>query len=208
MSKIKEFINTLNRSTRITLLSCLCFVFLTLLILTFFILFPITPSEKIMASIGRENIFSGNDGDPASTVTPTVVTTTADASSTAPRTSYTKPVTTTTKTYKIVITTGSGFSQNGRIPTGFTGYENTVTTPAYDDPPVTTGPYDDPGYLPPVSSIPPNDPNSGDVPGGSDVPPSTEPSVPPVADDPPTVDPPVEDGGTGGGDVDIPADTE
>ena len=60
MSKIKDFYEGLKKSTKITVLSCGSFVVMTMLILAFFIIFPITPSEKIMTNIGRENMARDN----------------------------------------------------------------------------------------------------------------------------------------------------
>ena len=63
MKKNSGMTNGLNKSTKVTLLSCASFIVLTMLILIFFVMFPITPSEKIMASIGRENVFNGGNGN-------------------------------------------------------------------------------------------------------------------------------------------------
>lgn len=191
MRKNKGFINALNRSTKITMLSCICFVALTVLILVFFILFPITPSEKIMASIGRENIFNGNDVSGVVTTSPAVSTSVVTAASTAEK-STTKPVSTTTRTYKINITTGSGFMYNGRIPTGVTGYEATATTPA-DYPQDPTYPNVDPTAPPVDPSIPPVDTGTGYEPPVST--PPVDPYDPPV-----TPEPPADGGSNGNGD--------
>ena len=133
MNKISEFINGLKKSTKITLLSCGSFVVLTLLILVFFIAFPITPSEKVMSNIGRgENIFKqGEEIQTSTTVvsaasSPVSNTTTQTVRTTASRRTSAKTLT----SVNIVITTGSGFSMNGRIPTGEMPYgDNTETTP-------------------------------------------------------------------------------
>ena len=54
MSKVREFFTSLNKSTKITLISCGCFVALTVVILCFFVLFPISPSDTIQEKYGRE----------------------------------------------------------------------------------------------------------------------------------------------------------
>ena len=138
MGKISEFIKGLKKSTKVTVLSCGSFVVLTLLILVFFIMFPITPSEKIMANIGRgENISQSGGTQPAQTAVPgvgTTVSTTQTTVATNEKTKATKRTTTegTRTNYKIAITTGSGFgNNNGRIPTGqMPGYTYTETTVA------------------------------------------------------------------------------
>lgn len=79
MESIKNFFRGLSRSTKITLISCASFLLLTLIILLFFVLFPITPSEKIITGLGRSGIIStenGGDGDEDNVVV-TAVTTTA-----------------------------------------------------------------------------------------------------------------------------------
>ena len=163
------FIAELNKSTKITVCSCIGFILLTCIILVFFVMFPITPSEKIMASIGRENVINGGAGGSPQSISPGVVTTSAgdDTESTAPATE--KAVTTTARTVNIRITTGSGFLWNGRIPTGVVPGEDYPTT-VVDDPPAPTP---DPNYSgeggyptidPPVVE-PPVDPN----PSGEDL---------------------------------------
>ena len=122
MNKAKEFFANLRKSTKITLISCICFVSLTFLILCFFILFPISPSEKVMASIGRESVQKSDQNDSSITTTSnsnqfdvskgTTVTTTA--------------VSTNRKEYQITITTGEGFLSGGYIPSG--NYSETTTS--------------------------------------------------------------------------------
>lgn len=214
MSSRSGFMSKLNKSTKITMFSCLGFILLTGIILAFFILFPITPSEKVMASIGRENVLNnGSDGSPQS-ITPAVVTTVNgendDVTSVATTTG-----TTTTRTVNIRITTGSGFLWNGRIPTGVMPGGSSSTT-VVDDPAVPTPDPEsplypqgttpsDPGVIPPQATTPNPDPNGtvtppADNPGTSDTPPETpETPVTPPADnpDPPaeTPDPPPADSG-------------
>ena len=197
MSSKSGFISNLNKSTKITMASCIGFVLLTGIILVIFILFPITPSEKVMASIGRENISNkGSDGSPQS-VTPVVVTTSADDADEEIVTTTTRAGTTTTRTVNIRITTGSGFLWNGRIPTGVMGGGSSTTV--VEDPEIPTP---DPGVTGtgiPQGTTPPENPGSGtDTPqattpnpdpnGGTVTPPADEPVTPP--DTP--VTPPVE----------------
>ena len=139
MTRVIEFFGDLKKSTKITLLSCGCFVLMTFVILLFFIWFPITPSEKIISNIGRENIFRDQDGNPTVTTSST-----GEASST--KASSTKTTATGTRTsFKIVITSGSGFLWNGRIPTGvMPGNYETETTP------VDPNTIPDPGYPEPT----------------------------------------------------------
>ena len=130
MSRQSGFFNSLRKSTKITVLSCGSFVVMTLLILTFFILFPITPSEKIMTNIGRGENMSQDDGQQSvQSGIPSVETTLSTASTTKATT--TRATTTRSRTsFTITLTTGSGFLWNGRIPTGgIPGYTETYTTP-------------------------------------------------------------------------------
>jgi hypothetical protein len=101
-------------------------------------MFPITPSEKIMANIGRgENVSQNGGTQPAQTAVPGVDTTVATTQTTVATTEKSKAAKRTTTegtrtNYKIAITTGSGFgNNNGRIPTGqMPGYTYTETTVA------------------------------------------------------------------------------
>lgn len=210
MSSKSSFMSNLNKSTKITMFSCLGFILLTGVILAFFILFPITPSEKVMASIGRENVLNnGADGSPQS-VTPAVITTVSGENEEI-ETSTTPTGTTTTRTVNIRITTGSGFLWNGRIPTGVQSGGNSSTT-VVDDPvvptpdpgapiyPQGTTPPAETGTTPPQATTPNPDPN-GTVtppvdtpePPPADTPPETPPETPvtPPADNPePAPDPP------------------
>ncbi len=221
MSSKSGFISNLNKSTKITMASCIGFILLTGIILVFFIIFPITPSEKVMASIGRENIINNGSGNSPQRITPAVVTT-SDTDDVV--TSTTRPVSTTTRTVNIKITTGSGFLWNGRIPTGVVPGNNSSTT-VVEDPEIPTP---DPGYTgndfpqetpPPINPNPgtetpqpttPNpDPNGGTVtpPADTPEPPPAETPTSPIVDtpEPPPAEtpepPPVE----GGGDTEVPA---
>ena len=54
MSKVRNFFASLNKSTKITLISCGCFIALTVVILGFFIMFPISPDDTVQEKYGRE----------------------------------------------------------------------------------------------------------------------------------------------------------
>lgn len=189
MNKNTKFSGSLHKSTKITLLSCVSFIILTMIILAFFILFPITPSERIIASIGRENIFNGNNNGNNVTAIPEVITTTGVSTTAGVNTNPTKSTgTTTTKTFKIVITSGSGFMWNGRIPTGV--MNNTKTTPVYADP---VYPTRDPGYVyvPPVTQATAYQ-NNETYPVNTDYPTSTDTvwtDTPSATDTPTNTDP-------------------
>lgn len=139
MSKIKEFFMDLSKSTKITLISCGCFVLLTLLILIFFVMFPITPSERAISKFGGEGLVY-NDGESTGTTAVTSVTSNTETTTTARTTVTTESQTTVT------FTTMSGYLWGNNIRTGEYGvtYNNTVTT--------TTAPDDynsyEPGYDP------------------------------------------------------------
>lgn len=195
MNNKSGFMSNLNKSTKITMFSCLGFILLTGIILVFFIFFPITPSEKVMASIGRENVMNnGSDGSPQS-ITPAVITTVSGENEDID-TSTTTTGTTTTRTVNIRITTGSGFLWNGRIPTGGFSNGNSSTT-VVDDPvvptpdpsspvyPQETTPSGDSGTTPPQATTPNPDPNGGTV-----TPPADNPDTPPaVTPEPPSETP-------------------
>lgn len=184
MSSKSGFMSNLNKSTRITIFSCLGFILLTGIILVFFIFFPITPSEKVMASIGRENVLNNGSNNSPQSITPTVITTASSENKDTETTSTTTTGTTTTRTVKIRITTGSGFLWNGRIPTGGFSGDNSYTTVVGDptvptpDPsapiyPQGTTPPVDSGTTPPVATTPSPDPNGGTV-----TPPENNPEPP------------------------------
>lgn len=202
MSNKSRFISNLNQSTKVTMISCFGFVLLTAVILVIFILFPITPSEKVHASIGRENVVDNNSNGSPQSITPSVVSTASNENGEDDETTTTTYGTTTTRTVKIRITTGSGFLWNGRIPTGVTPNGNTTTTVAADptvpvptpnDPnyPNNTTPPVDVGNVSPQPTAPNPDPN-----GVVTIPVET-PVTPPVSPDPTPVVPesPVEGGG-------------
>lgn len=130
MSKIKEFITGLSKSTKITLISCGSFVLLTLLILTFFVLFPITPSEKAIASLGREGLVYQVGGEEEGLVTTAVTMATVPATNVTTVTHTTPPI---NSDVKFTFTTVSKFFSGGYINADGEPYDEgeTQTTP-YD----------------------------------------------------------------------------
>jgi hypothetical protein len=119
MSKVRDFFLNLKKSTRITLISCLSFILLTFIILCFFILSPITPTDKAGNTYGRESI-SRQDGNTSSQITTSLNSGETVVSNVSA--DYTTTVTTTQTTtrteYVITITTGTGLYTDGLIPTG------------------------------------------------------------------------------------------
>ena len=127
MSKGNGFFSNLKRSTKITLVSCGCFIALTALILFFFVMFPITPSEKVISSFGRESIYKQDTTGTA--VTTAVTTTMNDDIVVAKGTKVTTASRTTAKKYTThKLTSGSGFYMDQRIPTGVYPNEYYVPT--------------------------------------------------------------------------------
>lgn len=207
---MKEFFASLKKSTKITLISCASFIALTLLILVFFVLFPITPSEKVIASFGRESVARKNA---ESSVTVTTVAATSDVvvSRVVTTTAYDPTVSRTN--YKITVTTGEGFFSGGYITTG-TYSENTEeddpyagmwtepeedpyyplpneTTTYYegDNPTTTTGPYiGDPSIVTEPSTEPVENPTE----------PATSPVVEPTEPVEPATNVPSENGDDSG----------
>lgn len=117
MSKGNGVFSNLKRSTKITLVSCGCFIALTALILLFFVMFPITPSEKVISSFGRESIYKQDVTGTA--VTTAVTTTVNDDIMVAKGSKTTTASRTTAKSYTThKLTSGSGFYMDQRIPTG------------------------------------------------------------------------------------------
>ncbi|MDE5772198.1 MAG: hypothetical protein K2I06_11335 [Ruminococcus sp.] len=120
MSKGKGFFSKLKRSTIITMVSCISFVVMTFLALLFFVKFPVTPSEKFTAELGRESIYrqNGVDGLQMTATSTEVPQTTTETSS------QTTTETTTAKTdFVITITTGKGFRTDGHTLTVNADYE-------------------------------------------------------------------------------------
>ncbi len=201
MEKVKSFFNGLQRSTVITLISCVCFVLMTFVILMFFMLFPITPSERVADRLGRESVFRSNGENNAVVAEPAT-------SDEQPMVAYEQTVTTTAPrqptahtSYTITITSGSGFLYNGVIPTGVYPYEEITTTVAAEpyegttDDPSLLDPTDDPSLIDPT-----DDPSLIDP---TDDPSLIEPTEPAVVEpDPPVVTtPPADDPPSGGSEV-------
>jgi len=148
MSKKKSYFSGLKKSTKITVLSCGCFLILTMAILIFFVLFPITPSEKVIAGLGRESISRSNRQTTVASTT--AVTTTAMEDVVVSKAAATTTAATTShKEFAINVTSGSGFYVSNTIPTGepySAGYVPTTETATeyydetYDD---GSGYYDD-----------------------------------------------------------------
>ena len=128
MSKGNGFFGNLKKSTKITLVSCGCFIALTAAILLFFVLFPITPSEKMITSLGRESIYrKGTESTTAVTAASvtTTVTSSKNSSKSTRTTTYSK---TSGKDFTITFTSGAGFYMGSRIPTGVFPNEYYVQT--------------------------------------------------------------------------------
>lgn len=195
MSKIKDFITGLSKSTKITLISCGSFVLLTLLILTFFVLFPITPSEKAIASLGREGLVYQVGGDEDGAVTTAVTMATVPATSVTTVTHTTPPI---NSDVKFTFTTVSKFFSGGYInANGQPADENETQTTPYEPYQEETGEsgseettypseYQLPEVTEPVTQEPTN--NGGEQPTSPVV---QEPTDPPQIEDPtvPAVEP-------------------
>ncbi len=211
MSKVRDFFTSLNKSTKITLISCGCFVALTVIILCFFVLFPISPNDTIQKKYGREAKATNNSGS-AQTVTtqPASDSEYIGSRGTAVSTTTVSTNTRRKKNFSATVTTGEGFFSGGRIPTG--SYETSTTEPVEEP---TEEPSEFPTEDPSVNpsepptedvSVNPTEPPSEDVSVNPTEPPSelttdppTEPPTSPPTD-PPT-SPPTENGDTGNGDV-------
>lgn len=208
MNKVRDFFASLNKSTKITLISCICFMVLTAVILLFFILFPISPNDTIQEKYGRE-IKASKSSDSTQTITTQPVD--GDSYVGSKGTAVSQKVTTARvsrkKSFSVNVTTGDGFFSGGRIPTGGDPYvvspgEETTTTAGYVDPepPTTDYPYEPPVVttsepidIPPVTTDPIDPPPATDPPPVTDPPPATDP--PPVTDPPPATDSPDTNGG-------------
>lgn len=191
MSKGNGFFSNLKKSTRITLISCGSFIALSAAILFFFVMFPITPSEKIISSIGRESISKKEDTVTTVTSTTTtgndiVVATTTRATTTASR---------ATKTDIPHVTSGPGFYTGQRIPSGdYSGGGS------YSDPTTTTSAWGYGGETPTSPIV------TGDI---GDIPVPTEGGgefggdIPDVGGGGEVTPPPEVGGVTGGGDAPV-----
>ncbi len=129
MKKKSENSKGLKKSTKITMFSCSGFVLITFLVLGFFTMYPITPNERMISNLGREN-YSKN-GQINELASPAVTTSADDEKSvqTTVRATEEAKSTTTRTDFEIVITTGSGFLWNARIPTASNPYTATVIAP-------------------------------------------------------------------------------
>ncbi|MBQ8181479.1 MAG: hypothetical protein IJ010_05840 [Ruminococcus sp.] len=216
MSKVRDFFTSLNKSTKITLISCGCFVALTVVILCFFVLFPISPSDTIQEKYGREAKASKN-GESAQIVT----TQPADDEEyiASKGTAVSRTVTTTRtarkKNFSVTVTTGDGFFSGGKIPTGGTPYETATTVPIEEPVEEPTEPMTGSGFEEPTEPMTgtgiedPTEPITGSgIEDPTEPPPVEDPTDPPVelptdppAPPPATDPPPVEGGDTENGDT-------
>lgn len=195
MSKVRDFFASLNKSTKITLISCGCFIALTVVILGFFIMFPISPGDTVQEKYGREAKAS-KSSETVQTVTtqPSENDSYIGSKGTAVSTKVTTTRSSRKKNFSITVTTGDGFYSGGRIPTVGTPYDleypdPTEPNPYYppepgtDYPPVTdpivTG---EPVTDPPVTEPPVTDPPVTEPPVTD--PPPTDPPAPPPTDPP------------------------
>ena len=138
MSKGKSYFGRLKKSTKITVISCGLFVAVTMGVLLFFVMNPITPSEKVIAGFGRENISRRNNQTTEVTTTTAMTTTAMEDIIVSKAATTTAAETTTHVDYTITVTSGSGFYVNNVIPTGVSPYEagsvvTTETASDYDD---------------------------------------------------------------------------
>ncbi len=177
MSKVRDFFVSLNKSTKITLISCGCFIALTVVILGFFIMFPISPDDTVQEKYGREA--------KASKSSETVQTVTTQPSENdsyigSKGTAVSPKVTTThssrKKSFSVTVTTGNGFYSGGRIPTGGTPYDPEYPNPTEPDTDYPIEPWTDPI----VTGEPATDPIV-----------TGEPATDPPVTEPPATDPPV-----------------
>lgn len=134
MNNNSENTKGLKRSTKITVISCAGFVVMTFIVLTFFIMFPITPNERMISNLGRESYAKNNGED--NLISPIAVTTAAAGDkqpakqTTVKADEEKKSKSSTTRTeFEIKITTGSGFLWNARIPTDSNPFNATVVAP-------------------------------------------------------------------------------
>lgn len=153
------------------------FVLMTFLILCFFIMSPITPSDKAGHTYGRESLSPEDD-------TAAETTTLAGESVEVSKGTSTITVTTTRKEYKITITTGtnkySDYYSEGRINAG--GYEGEYTTSYYQTTSTAYGTEPYTGYIEPTTGYgeepytgeDPTEPVTGEYPTESITQPPTE----------------------------------
>lgn len=189
MNKIKQFFFGLQRSTRITVISCGCFLGLTIVLLFIFVLCPITPSEKAIASFGREEL-AQLESDPVST------TVAEQGEDTETQTTVAAMEITTEYSQKIFTEDTTGFLTGGNIMTGSEGYEypgQTSTQPAQtpNNAPTEPAPNGEPSTQPSTEAHEPTTQPSGggeplQEPTDAPVVKPTDPvSIEPVPNDPP-----------------------
>lgn len=138
MNKKKGFFSKLKKSTIITMTACGSFVVATFFALLFFIKFPISPPEKMTASLGRRSTYGLNTSY-STTQAVTETTTTESAETTATTTTEL----TTRTDYVITVTMGKGFNIGGEdLYTAYTpetdytmadAYYRQTTTASQDD---------------------------------------------------------------------------
>lgn len=196
MTRIREFFVNLRKSTKITIISCGCFIALTFIILCFFIMFPITPSDRVLKALGRESVSRQE------TVTDAATTSPESDSSGNTTTSIITTRNSSHTDFEIVITTGVGFVVTGdKIPTGpsyvVTTNDQPVVPPKPTEPTDPTDPTDPTEPTDPTDPIEPTDPTDPTDPTESPVPPEI-PTEPPVVT--PPDDPPQPANGDGNGD--------
>ena len=162
MSKGNGFFSNLKKSTKITLISCGCFIALSAAILFFFVMFPITPSEKVISAFGRETIYKKDTA--GTTVTTTVITTSDNNKAATTTKAKTTTARRTTGTDIPNVTQGSGFYTGPKIPSGGTPGENYFTPTFQTTTTSVAGGYSNGGY--PITSTPNGGTGSGGVTGG------------------------------------------
>lgn len=178
MNKIKNFIVTLSKSTKVTLISCASFIFMTTLILFFFVIFPITPSERVISGLGREAIVSGTtaavtDSKGSKVVVTTVTIDTRQVVTPAQSLAAYDPNAVVTYAKKVFTTNENYVYSGNAIPTG----------DRYDDETVTTTISGDDSYNNNDNSYSPSDSSSYSSPDSQ---PSTDSHQPVVTDQPST----------------------
>jgi len=115
MYKFKAFFGNLSKSTRLTVMSCGIFIALTFIILMFFVMFPITPSEKIISGMGRNGLSNSNGNKSTS-----VVSSTTDVNSSKKKNSSTTSV----NNSKVHYTDKIFNTDNSYVYTGYTAPYN------------------------------------------------------------------------------------
>lgn len=183
MYKLKEFFGNLSKSTKLTVFSCGIFILLTFVILLFFVMFPITPSEKVISGMGRAGLVNSdgkksNYGDSA--LDGVVITTTSSEKKN-------NTVTTAVGSHKSsyvdkIFTTNDGYVYTGnKTPIDYSEsnqtYTRTVDNNNYN--------YQEPVYTDPPQSYEPEPDNNNDFsePYEPSVPDYSEPVTPDIPDE-------------------------